>query len=145
MDADLDTLCTVVYCTADDLLPRAAANARREVTDAEVVSLCVAQAVMGILKRPPVPEGRPQAARAPVWQAARPTRLPQAPAPHGGHRRVADGGLRRPEPGVHRRSAVDRLDPDRVCTSPRDHQALAAGRCRRLRLLPLAFPVLLGI
>ena len=23
MDADLDTLCTVVYCTADDLLPRA--------------------------------------------------------------------------------------------------------------------------
>ncbi len=48
MDADLDTLCTVVYCTADDLLPRAAANARREVTDAEVVTLCVAQAVMGI-------------------------------------------------------------------------------------------------
>jgi Transposase DDE domain len=48
MDADLDTLCTVVYCTADDLLPRAAANARREVTDAELVSLCVAQAVMGI-------------------------------------------------------------------------------------------------
>ncbi|HVC32389.1 MAG TPA: IS982 family transposase [Chloroflexota bacterium] len=48
MDADLDTLCTVVYCTADDLLPRAAANARRGVTDAEVVTLCVAQAIMGI-------------------------------------------------------------------------------------------------
>ena len=48
MDADLDTLCTVIYCTADDLLPEARANARRKVTDAEVVTLCVAQAIMGI-------------------------------------------------------------------------------------------------
>ena len=48
MDADLDTLCTVVYCTADDLLPEAGANARRRVTDAELVTLCVAQAIMGI-------------------------------------------------------------------------------------------------
>jgi transposase len=48
MDADLDTLCTVVYCTADDLLPEARANARRRVSDAEVVTLCVAQAIMGI-------------------------------------------------------------------------------------------------
>jgi len=48
MDADLDTLCTVVYCTADDLLPEARANARRRITDAELVTLCVAQAIMGI-------------------------------------------------------------------------------------------------
>ncbi len=48
MDADLDTLCTVVYCTADDLLPQRQGNARRMVTDAEVVTLCVAQAIMGI-------------------------------------------------------------------------------------------------
>jgi transposase len=48
MDADLDTLCTVIYCTADDLLPEARANARRRLTDAEVVTLCVAQAIMGI-------------------------------------------------------------------------------------------------
>jgi hypothetical protein len=48
MDADLDTLCTVVYCTADDLLPEARRNARRRLTDAEVVTLCVAQAIMGI-------------------------------------------------------------------------------------------------
>jgi len=48
MDADLDTLCTVVYCTADDLLPEARANARRKITDAELVTLCVAQAIMGI-------------------------------------------------------------------------------------------------
>ena len=48
MDADLDTLCTVVYCTADDLLPEARGNARRKLTDAELVTLCVAQAIMGI-------------------------------------------------------------------------------------------------
>jgi transposase len=48
MHADLDTLCTVVYCTADDLLPEARRNARRRLTDAEVVTLCVAQAIMGI-------------------------------------------------------------------------------------------------
>jgi len=39
MDADLDTLCTVVYCTADDLLPRAAANARRVKAGRKVVHL----------------------------------------------------------------------------------------------------------
>jgi len=48
MDADLDALCIAVYCTADDLLPAARANARRIVSDAEVVTLCVAQAIMGI-------------------------------------------------------------------------------------------------
>ncbi len=48
MHADLDTLCTVVYCTADDLLPEKPGNARRRVTDAEVTTLCVAQAIMGI-------------------------------------------------------------------------------------------------
>jgi hypothetical protein len=48
MDADLDTLCIAVYCTADDLLPDPPANARRLVSDAELVTLCVAQAIMGI-------------------------------------------------------------------------------------------------
>jgi len=48
MDADLDTLCTVVYCTADDLLPEKRRNGRRKITDAEVVTLCVAQAMLGI-------------------------------------------------------------------------------------------------
>jgi hypothetical protein len=46
MDADLDLLLTAVYVTADDLLPEKAQNARRSVTDAEVVTLCVAQAIM---------------------------------------------------------------------------------------------------
>jgi hypothetical protein len=37
-----------LFCTADDLLPESSQNARRRVTDAEVVTLCVAQAIMGI-------------------------------------------------------------------------------------------------
>jgi len=52
MHADLDTLLTTVYCMADDLLPCKPNNARRRVTDAEVVTLCVAQAIMGIPEDP---------------------------------------------------------------------------------------------
>jgi hypothetical protein len=48
MLADLDLLLIAVFCTADDLLPRGVKNARRMLTDAEVVTLCVAQAMMGI-------------------------------------------------------------------------------------------------
>jgi hypothetical protein len=48
MLADLDLLLTAVFATADDLLPEKARNARRSVTDAEVVTLAVAQEVMGI-------------------------------------------------------------------------------------------------
>jgi hypothetical protein len=48
MLADLDLLLTAVFCAADDLLPKRARNARRRITDAEVVTLCVAQALLGI-------------------------------------------------------------------------------------------------
>jgi Transposase DDE domain len=48
MLADLDLLLTAVFCTADDLLPDKAKNAKRSVTDAEVVTLAVAQAIMRI-------------------------------------------------------------------------------------------------
>ncbi len=48
MDADLDLLLISVFCTADDLLPERAGNAKRRLTDAEVVTLAVAQAIMGI-------------------------------------------------------------------------------------------------
>jgi Transposase DDE domain len=48
MDADLDLLCISVYCTADELLPERPGNGRRRLSDAEVVTLCVAQVLMGI-------------------------------------------------------------------------------------------------
>jgi len=52
MLADLDLLLIAVFCAADDLLPERAKNARRMVTDAEVVTLCVAQSIMGIPSDP---------------------------------------------------------------------------------------------
>lgn len=61
MRADLDLLCISVYCTADDLLPLRPCNGRRKLTDAEVVTLCVAQVIMGI------PSGR-RFLRAARWQ-----------------------------------------------------------------------------
>jgi len=46
MDADLDLLLIAVYCTVDDLLPGRAENARRRITDQEVITLCIAQAML---------------------------------------------------------------------------------------------------
>jgi len=48
MLADLDLLLTAVFAAADDLLPWRRRNAKRTVTDAEVVTLAVAQAIMDI-------------------------------------------------------------------------------------------------
>ncbi len=48
MVADLDLLLIAVYCTVDDFLPKRAENAKRRISDAEVITLCVAQALMGI-------------------------------------------------------------------------------------------------
>jgi transposase len=48
MLADLDLLCIAVFCAADDFLPRPDRNARRKLTDAEIVTLCVAQVLLGI-------------------------------------------------------------------------------------------------
>jgi len=48
MDADLDLLLIYVFCIADDLLPTKSINHRRNLTDAEAVTLAVAQSIMGI-------------------------------------------------------------------------------------------------
>lgn len=37
-----------MFCPADDLLPQRPENAGRSLNDAEVVTLCVAQSIMGI-------------------------------------------------------------------------------------------------
>jgi hypothetical protein len=52
VDANLDLLLLIVYCIADDFLPERSINARRRVSDAEIVTLCVAQAIMGIPSDP---------------------------------------------------------------------------------------------
>jgi hypothetical protein len=52
MDANLDLLLTVVYCIVDDFLPQRPGNARRRVTDAEIITLSIAQAIMGVPSDP---------------------------------------------------------------------------------------------
>jgi len=52
MDADLDLLLIYVFCIADDLLPAKSVNHKRSLTDAEVVTLAVAQSIMGIPSDP---------------------------------------------------------------------------------------------
>jgi hypothetical protein len=47
VDADLELLLVSVSCTADDLLPEPSKNAARRLSDAEVLTLCVAQVIMG--------------------------------------------------------------------------------------------------
>ncbi len=84
MLADLDLLLIAVFCTADDLLPKKAKNAKRSVTDAEVVTLCVAQAVMGI---PSDPRFRAVAAKRLSHLFPR---LPKQPGFHKRRRRLSD-------------------------------------------------------
>jgi hypothetical protein len=70
MLADLDRLLIAVFCAADDLLPKKPGNAGRIVTDAEVVTLCVAQIDDGDPVRSAVAGGGPQAPGASVPDAA---------------------------------------------------------------------------
>jgi hypothetical protein len=84
MLADLDLLLIAVFCTADDVLPKRAKNARRSVTDAEVVTLCVAQALLSI------PSDRRFLAVARRRLGHLFPRLPQQPGFHKRRRRLAD-------------------------------------------------------
>lgn len=84
MDADLDLLLTTVFVTADDLLPEKPKNAARRVTDAEVVTLCVAQSIMGI------PSDRRFLAVAAKRLAHLFPQLPKQPGFHKRRRRLAD-------------------------------------------------------
>src|SRR5438552_1338603 len=84
MLADLDLLLIAVFCTADDLLPEKPKNARRRVTDAEVVTLCVAQQVMKISS------DREFLAVAKTRLGHLFPQLPQQPGLHKRRRRLAD-------------------------------------------------------
>lgn len=101
MLADLDLLLIAVFCTADDLLPERPRNARRSVTDAEVVTLCVAQAIMGV----PSDERFLRLARKQLGHLF--PRLPKRPGYHKRRARLADtiealiGEFARDSPGFH--------------------------------------------
>ena len=145
MLADLDLLLIAVFCAADDLLPERAKNARRTLTDAEVVTLCVAQSLMGIPSDERFLEVARKQLRASVSAAAASGGLPQAARPARGHDRGADRRVRGREPRLPRRSGAGRLDPGRVRPQRRDDAAQPARRRGRLRLLRKPQPLLLGL
>jgi hypothetical protein len=101
MIADLDLLLCAVFCTADDLLPERAGNARRRVTDAEVVTLAVAQEMLG------VDHDAEFLARAPRLIGHLFPRLPQQPGYWKRRQRLSDtiewliGMFARDSPGYH--------------------------------------------
>jgi hypothetical protein len=101
MLADLDLLLISVFCAADDLLPTRAGNGRRMLTDAEVVTLAVAQAMMGI----PSDERFLAAARTRLSHLF--PVLPQRPGYHKRRQRLSDtiealiAVFARDSPGFH--------------------------------------------
>ncbi len=145
MRADLDLLCISVYCTADDLLPARPGNGRRKLTDAEIVTLCVAQVLMGIPSDRRFLRAAQPAARAPVSRGC-PART-----------RCTNGG-----PGWPTRSSGCAVSFAAQCPGASDDLVLldstpvecgrslettrrsAAGRRLRLRLLQEPLPLVLG-
>ena len=145
MDADLDLLLTTVFVTADDLLPERQKNAARSVTDAEVVTLCVAQAIMGI------PSDRRFLAVAGKRLSHLFPRLPKQPGYFKRRRRLADtlewlmGVFASQSPGFYDDLLLIDSTPVECARSRETVKRSAARRRRGLRLLPLALPLLLGL
>ncbi len=140
MDADLDLLLTAVYVTADDLLPARPGNARRSVTDAEVVTLCVAQAIMGI------PSDRRFLAVASKYLRHLFPSIPGQAGYYKRRRRLADtlewlmGVFASQSPGIDDDLLLVDSTPVECARSRETVKRSAAGRRRRLRVLrqPLA-------
>jgi hypothetical protein len=145
MDADLDLLLTTVYVTADDLLPESKMNAARRVTDAEVVTLCVAQAITGI------PSDRRFLAVADKHLSHLFPELPKQPGYFRRRRRLAAtlewlmGMFASQSPGFYDDLLLIDSTPVECARSRETVKRSALADGRRLRLVPVAFPVLLGI
>ena len=119
MDADLDTLATALYARADDLLKaaperapwRPAAGICPQITDAELVTLAVMQALLGFVSEARWLRFRPRPVAAPVPPAAPAARVQQAGAQAGRHHVLADPGPGHRHQSVGRRRVGDRLHP----------------------------------
>ena len=145
MHADLDDLLTALYVLVDDFLPaRTGAGRRPMISDAELITLGGRADPAAVPFRAAVPApGRP-AALPPVPLHPSAIGLQQAAAVA----RAGDlPGHRAPGPPLAvflRSHPVAGLHAGPVRPTPRDPQALGAGRLGRLRLLSLAFALLLG-
>jgi hypothetical protein len=80
---DIDTLATALYVRTDDLLKqypdlapwRPAIGLQPQLSDAELVTLAVMQALLGLPLRSPLDPARTRPSGAPVQVPARPERL----------------------------------------------------------------------
>ena len=124
--------------------PTRPGNARRRLTDAEIVTLCVAQVLMGIPSDRPFLARGPPPARASVSRAAKPRRVAQAAGPAGRDDRVADRRVRGAKPRQPRRSVLLDSTPVECGRSLDTVRRSAAGRDRRLRLLAQPLALVLG-
>ena len=146
MLADLDLLLIAVFCAADDLLPERAGNARRMLTDAEVVTLRVAQAIMGIPSDAALSRGRRQAARGTCSRGC-----PSGPATTSAAQRLADtiealiAEFARDSPGFHDDLLLVDSTPVECARSIETTRRSQLARRRRLRLLRQPQPLLLGL
>ncbi len=152
MDADLDTLATALYVSTDDLLkarPELAPLRPRvgivpKLSDAELITLAVMQALLGFTS-----EAR--------WLRHAKTHLsqqfPYLPGQSGYNKRLRAAAVpaqgRDPTPGhqhrhLHRRRVGGRLHPRRVRTIQGNRKTIRSGRVRRIRVLRVPLPVLLG-
>jgi hypothetical protein len=144
MLADLDLLLTAVFCAADDLLPKRARNARRRITDAEVVTLCVRSSHPGDQLRSAVLAGGAPATERALSAAAHPGRLREASRPPGRAHRGVDGDLRARLPRLLRRDRAVGLHAGGVRPLGRHRAALAAGARLRTPLLTQSLALVLG-
>ena len=152
MNPDLDALATRLYVTVDDLLidhpewapERPAIGIAPQLSDAELITLAVIQALLGFTS-----EARFIRHARTHLRSLFPY-VPQRPAYNKRLRHAAATMqhlievIARDCPVLARRSLVGRLHTRRVRPLTRNGEAFRHGRLRQLRLLRVAFPVLLG-
>jgi len=127
MLADLDLLLTAVFAAADDLLPERRANARRSVTDAEIVTLAVAQTVLNVGSDRDFLAAAGARLSHPVPEAACAAGLLEASAALHRDDRLADGDVRSRLSGSSRHDGVDRLHAGGMRAQHRHGAPLSAG------------------
>ena len=153
MNPDLDTLVTALYVTVDDLLiknwwwapERPVVGISPKLSDAELVTLAVIRALLGYTS-----EARFLRYAHAHLRAGFPY-LPTCSAYNKRLRRSSGmmqhiiNHLSRISPSFHDDLWLVDLNPGRVRPQPPDRPPLRFGRLGRIRLLRLAFPILLGI
>ena len=146
MHADLDALLTALYVLVDDSLPKRCGCGRPPTTsDAEIICLAVAQILLDH------PCDRRFLAVAGYRLGHLFPDRPKQPGYHKRVRRLAPRIVRALEmvaldaPSSGDQAAAARLDPDPLRRLAPNRQTQRPGRHRRIRLLRLAQPLLLGL